>query len=59
MSLILMGSFFKDRWLVTHPVLFKGTQYRWIDGKLMNDVVMSTVQTLVVNPTIPRTVATT
>ena len=37
-----------QRWLITHPVPCEGTQHRWIIGKLVNDVVMSGVQTLVV-----------
>ena len=47
-SPILVGKFSKDRWLITHPVPSKGTQHRWIIGKLVNDVIMSGVQTLVV-----------
>ena len=47
-SPILLGKFSKDRWLITHPVPCKGTQHRWIIGKLVNDVIMSGVQTLVV-----------
>ena len=47
-SPILVGKFSKDRWLITHPVPCKGTQHRWIIGKLVNDVIMSGVQTLVV-----------
>ena len=45
-SPILVGKFSKDRWLVTHPVPCKGTQHRWIVGKLVNDVIMGGVQTL-------------
>ena len=45
---ILMSRFSKDRWLITHPVPCKGTQQRWIVEKLVNDVIMSGVQTLVV-----------
>ena len=33
--------------LVTHPVPCKGTQHRGIIGKLVNDAIMSGVQTLV------------
>ena len=47
-SPVLVGKFSKDRWLITHPVPCKGTQHRWIIGKLVNDVIMSGVQTLVV-----------
>ena len=47
-SPILLGKFSKDRWLITHPVPCKSTQHRWIIGKLVNDVIMSGVQTLVV-----------
>ena len=43
-----LGRFSKDRWLITHPVPCKGTQHRWIVGKLVNDVIMSGVQILVV-----------
>ena len=49
-SPILVGNFSKDRWLITHFVPFKGTQHRWIIGKLVNDVIMCGVQTLVVKP---------
>ena len=44
-SQILVGKFSKDRWLITHPVPCKGTRHRWIIGKLVNDVIMSGVQT--------------
>ena len=37
-SPIPVGKFSKDRWLITHPVPCKGTQHRWIIGKLVNDV---------------------
>ena len=37
-----------EKSLVGHPT--KGTQHRWIVGKLANDVIMCGVQTLVVNP---------
>ena len=47
-SPILVGKFSKDRWLITHPMPCKGTQHRWIIGKLVNDVIMSGVQTLAV-----------
>ena len=47
-SPILVGKFSKDRWSITHLVLCKGTQHRWIISKLVNDVIMSGVQTLVV-----------
>ena len=47
-SPIHVGSFSKDRWLITHPVPCKGTQHRWIVGQLVNDVIESGVQTLVV-----------
>ena len=47
-SPILVGKCSKDRWLITHPVPCKGTQHRWIVGKLVNDVIMSGVQNLVV-----------
>ena len=46
-SPILVCMFSKDRWLITHPVPCTGTQHRWIVGKLVNDVIMSGVQTLV------------
>ena len=45
---MLVGKFSKDRWLITHPVPCKGTQHQWIVGKLVRDVIMSGVQTLVV-----------
>ena len=45
---ILVGKFSKDRRLITHPVPCKGTQHRWIIGKLVNDVIMSGARTLVV-----------
>ena len=45
---ILVGKFSKDRWLITHLVPCKGNQHRWVIGKLVNDVIMSGVQTLVV-----------
>ena len=38
----------KDRWLITHLVSCKITQHRWIVGKLLDGVIMSGVQTLVV-----------
>ena len=44
----LVGTFPKDRWVITHPVSCKGTQHRWIFGMLVNDVITSGVQTLVV-----------
>ena len=44
---ILVGKFSKDRWLIT-PVPCNGTQHRWIIGKLVNDVIMSGLQTLLV-----------
>ena len=47
-SPILVGKFSKDRWLVTHPVPCKGTQHRSLVGELVNDVIMSGVQTLVI-----------
>ena len=47
-SPILVGKFSKDRWLLTHPVPCKGTQHRWIVGKLVNDVIMSGLQTMVI-----------
>ena len=47
-SPILVGKFSKYRWLMTHPVPYNGTQHRLIIGKLVNDVIMSGVQTLVV-----------
>ena len=37
-SPILVGKFSKDRWLITHHVPCKGTQHRWIVGKLVFDV---------------------
>ena len=40
-SPMLVGRFSKDRCLITHPVPCKGTQHRWIIGKLVNDVIMS------------------
>ena len=43
-SPILVGKFSMDRWLITHPVPCKGTQHRWIIGKLVNEVIMSGVQ---------------
>ena len=47
-SPILVGKLLRDWWLVTHLVLCKGTQHPWIVGKLVNVVIMSGVQTLVV-----------
>ena len=47
-SPILVGKFWKDRWLVTHPVPCKGTQHRSLVGELVNGVIMSGVQTLVI-----------
>ena len=47
-SPILVRKFSKDCWSVTHPVPCKGTQHRWIVGRLVNDVIMSGVQTLVI-----------
>ena len=44
-SPILVGKFSKDRWLITYPVPCKGTQHRLTVGKLVNDVIMSGVQT--------------
>ena len=46
-SPMLVGKFSKDRWSITHPVPCKGTQHRWIVGKLLSDVIMSGVLTLV------------
>ena len=40
-SPILVGKFSKYRELITHLVPCKGTQHRWIIGKLVNDVIMS------------------
>ena len=47
-SPILVGKFLRDWWLVTHLLLCKGTQHPWIVGKLVDVVIMSGVQTLVV-----------
>ena len=47
-SPILVGRFSKGRWLITHRVPRTSTQHQWIVGKLVNDVIMSGVQTLVV-----------
>ena len=47
-SPMLVGKCSKDRWLVTHPVPCTGTQHRWIVGNLVNDMIMSGVQTLVI-----------
>ena len=44
----LVGKFSKERWLITLPVPSEGTLHRWIVGKLVNDVIRSGVQTLVV-----------
>ena len=38
----------QDWWLVTHLVPCKGTQHPWIVGNLVNVVIMSGAQTLVV-----------
>ena len=46
--MILVPRLWEGRWLVTHPVSCKGTQHRWIVGKLVNDVIMSDMHTLVV-----------
>ena len=46
-SPILVGRFSKDGW-ITHLAPCKGTQRRWTVGKLVNDVIVSGVQTLVV-----------
>ena len=40
----LVGKFSKDLWLITHLVPCKGTQHRWIIGKLVNDEIMCGVQ---------------
>ena len=47
-SPILVGEFPKERCLMTHPVPCKGTHPRWMVGKLVKDVIMSGVQTLLV-----------
>ena len=47
-SPILVGRFSKDRWLITQLVPCKGTLHWWIVGKLVNEVIMSGVQSLVV-----------
>ena len=47
-SMILVPRSWEGRWLVTHPVSCKGTQHRWVVGKLVNDVIMSDMHTLVV-----------
>ena len=47
-SPILAGKFSKDRWLVSQPEPCKSTEHRWIVGKLVNGVIMSGVQTLVI-----------
>ena len=47
-SPILAGKFSKDRWLVSQPEPCKSTEHRCIVGKLVNDVTMSGVQTLVI-----------
>ena len=47
-SLISVDRFVKDRWLVARSVRCEGTQHRWIAGTLVNEVIMSHVQALVV-----------
>ena len=47
-SAILVDKFSRDRGLIRHRVPGKGTQHRWIIGKLVNGVIMSGVQVLVV-----------
>ena len=47
-SMILVPRLWEGRWLVTHPVSCKGAEHRWIVGKLVNDVIMSDMHTLVV-----------
>ena len=47
-SPILVDKFSRDRGLIRHRVPCKGTQHRWIIGKLVNGVIMSGVQALVV-----------
>ena len=43
-----MDRFLKDRWLVARSMTCEGTQYRGIAGKLVNEVITSDVQALVV-----------
>ena len=45
---ILVDRFLKDRWLVAWNKKCEDTQHRWIVGKLLNEVITSGVQTLVV-----------
>ena len=47
-SSISMDRFLEDRWLVARSMKCEGTQYRWITGKLVNEVITSDVQALVV-----------
>ena len=47
-SLISVDRFVKDRWFVARSVRCEGTQHRWIAGNLVNEVILSDVQTLVV-----------
>ena len=47
-SSISVDRFVKDRWLVARSVKCEGTQYRWIAGKFVNEVVTRDVQVLVV-----------
>ena len=44
-SPILVGKLSQGRWLITHLVPCKGTQHRLIVGKLVNEAIMSGVQT--------------
>ena len=44
---ILVDRFLKDRWLVAWNKKCEDTQHRWIVGKLLNEVITSSVQTLV------------
>ena len=47
-SPILAGKFSKDRWLVARDKKCKGTQPRWIVGKLVNEVITRGAQNQVV-----------
>ena len=44
---ILVERFLKDRWLVARNKKCEDTQHRWIVGRLLNEVITSGVQTLV------------
>ena len=47
-SSISVNRFSMDRWLVARSTKCEGIQYRWIAGKLVNEVITSDVQALAV-----------